>query len=195
MSAAYNPVEKSAHTRISLYFFSIYTVGGAHLLNSTFDNMPIFTNRSSPLFISSVATNGTYRFFLKMGRVFSFCSNFSTFAKTSWKFLGETTLIFSASPVMHSTFWQNVLIGWYQRLNFWNQSNLNKFSVYLIFSKFVSLLLIDQSQSLTENLPTYLVLWLYLRTTLCDSFSLFVCLTLFLIIFLFLHCDPICPNL
>ena len=31
---------------------------------------------------------------------------------------------------MHSTFWQNVLIGWSQRLNFWNQSDPNKFSVF-----------------------------------------------------------------
>ena len=31
---------------------------------------------------------------------------------------------------MHSTFWQNVLIGWSQRLNFWNQSDPHKFSVF-----------------------------------------------------------------
>ena len=36
---------------------------------------------------------------------------------------------------------------------------------------------------------------MYLRTTLSDLSSLFVCLTLFLIIFLFLHCEPLCPNL
>ena len=67
VTAAFNSAEKSAHTWISLDFFLIYTVGTAHLLNSTFDNMPIFTNRSCSLFISSVATNGTFRFFLKNG--------------------------------------------------------------------------------------------------------------------------------
>ena len=50
---------------------------GSSLSNSTFDSMPIFTNRSSSLFISSVAAKGTFRFFLKIGRVFSFSSNFA----------------------------------------------------------------------------------------------------------------------
>ena len=36
---------------------------------------------------------------------------------------------------------------------------------------------------------------MYLPATLSDLSSLFVCLTLFLIIFLFLHCEPLCPNL
>ena len=57
-------------------FFPIYTVGAAHSLNSSFD-MPILTNRSSSLFISSVVANNTFRFFLKMGRVFSISSNFA----------------------------------------------------------------------------------------------------------------------
>ena len=141
---------------------------------------------------------------------------------------------------MHSTFWQNVLIGWSQRLNFWNQSDSHKFSVffstktfnflvipfsdtgilfrlqilfclllpfassclsslllaYLIFSKFVSLLLIDQSQSLTEILPTYLVLWLLcIYERLCLTCPRFLYVWLFKIIFLFLHCEPFCPNL
>ena len=117
-----------------LRFFLICTVGEAF----GFDSMPIFTNRSSSLFISSVAANGTFRFFLKMGRVFSFSSNFaSNFVNllrpaenTSRKLPFCSILIFSASAVMHSTFWQNVLIGWSQRLNFWNQSDSNKFSVF-----------------------------------------------------------------
>ena len=100
--------------------------------------MSIFTNRSSSLFISSVAANGTFRFFLKMGRVFSFSSNFALILvhlprpaeNTSGKLPFSSILIFSASAVMHSTFWQNVLIGWSQRLNFWNQSDPNKFSVF-----------------------------------------------------------------
>ena len=139
MSAAFNPVEISAHTRISLDFFHIYTVEAAHSLNSTFDNMPIFTNRSSSLFISSVAANGTFRFFLKMGRVFSFSSNFVLILlhfprpaeNTSGKLPFSSILIFSAFFFfLHSTFGQNVLIGWSQRLNFWNQSDANKFSVF-----------------------------------------------------------------
>ena len=77
MSAAFNPVEKYAHIRISLDFFLIYTVGADNLLNSTFDNMIIFTNRSSYFFNSSVAVNGTFRFFLKLGRIFSFSSHFT----------------------------------------------------------------------------------------------------------------------
>ena len=210
--AAFNPVEKSAHTRISLDFFHIYTDAAAHLLNSTFDNMPIFTNRSSSLFISSVVANGTFCLFLKMGWVFSFSSNFALILvhsprpteNTSGKLPFSSILILSASVVMHSTFWQNILIGWSQRLNFWNQSDPNKFSVffstknfnflviqfsdtgittspsilfylllpfapfylsslllaYLIFPKFVSLLLIDKSQSVTEILQNYLVPWL-----------------------------------
>ena len=51
--------------------------GSSLSLNSTFYDIPIFTNRSSSLFISSVAAKGTFRFFLKMGRVFSFSSNFA----------------------------------------------------------------------------------------------------------------------
>ena len=100
--------------------------------------MPIFTNRSSFLFISLVAANGTFRFFRKMGRVFSFTLNFTLILvhllrptkNTPGKLAFSSILIFSASAVMHSTFWQNVLIGWSQRLNFWNQSNPNKFSVF-----------------------------------------------------------------
>ena len=37
--------------------------------------------------------------------------------------------------------------------------------------------------------------FMYLRTTLSDLSSLFACLTQFLIIFLFLHCETLCPNL
>ena len=37
---------------------------------------------------------------------------------------------------MHSTFWQNVSIGWSQRLNFWNQSVRNKFSVFFSMKTF-----------------------------------------------------------
>ena len=183
--------------------------------------MLIFTNWSSSLFISSVAANGTFHFFLKMGRVFSFSTNFALILvhlprpaeNTSGKLLFSSILIFSALAVMHSTFWQNILIGWSQRLNFWNQSAPNKFSVFFstktfnflvipfsdtgiiispsnfilspltlctillvifiigvfnFFSKFVSLLLIDQSQSLTEILLTYLVLWLlFIYAQLC----------------------------
>ena len=81
--------------------------------------MPIFTNRSSSLFISSVAANATFRFFLKMGRIFSFSSNFALILvhlprpaeNTSGKLPFSSILIFSASVVMHSTFLQNVLIG------------------------------------------------------------------------------------
>ena len=71
----------------NVVFRSLFCFGSSLSLNSTFDNIPIFTNRSSSLFISSVAANGTFRFFLKMGRVFflqfKFCLNFSIFAKTS----------------------------------------------------------------------------------------------------------------
>ena len=99
-----------------LRFFFIYTVGADHSLNSIFDNMPILTNRSNSLFISSVAANGTFHFFLKMGRVFSFGSNFALILvhlprsaeNTSGKLPFSSILIFSASVVMHSTFWQNV---------------------------------------------------------------------------------------
>ena len=134
---------------------------------------------------------------------------------------------------MHSTFWQNVLIGWSQRLNFCNQSDPNKFSVFFSTKSFNFLvipfndtgiiisasnfilspvtvraillvifiiglfnflqgckLIIDRSEpesnwNLTDLFSTFTVM--YLRTTLSDSSSLFVCLTLFLIIFLFLH--------
>ena len=209
--------------------------------------MPIFTNRSSSLFISSVAANGPFRFFLKMGRVFSFSSNFALILvhlprpaeNTSGKLPFSSILIFSVSAVMHSTFWQNVLIGLSQRLNFWNHSDPNKFSMffssktfnflvipfsnigiiispsnffclllpfapsclsslllaYLIFSKFVSLLLINQSQSLTEILPTYLVLWLLcIYERLCLTCPRFLYVWLCFVFFLFLHCDPLCQN-
>ena len=56
--------------------------------------------------------------------------------------------------------------------------------------------IIDRSESnwnLTYLFSTLIVM--YLRTTLSDSSLLFVCLTLFLIIFLFLHCELLCPNL
>ena len=137
---------------------------------------------------------------------------------------------------MHSPFWQNVLIGWSQRLNSWNQSDPNKFSVFfstktfnfLVIpfsvtgiiispSNFISfpvtvrgiLLVIfisglfnflqvckfiidrlepESNWNLTDLLSTLTVM--YLRTTLSDLSSLFVCLTLFFIIFLFLHCEP-----
>ena len=100
--------------------------------------MPVFTNRSSSWFIFSVAANGTFRFFLKIGRVFSFRSNFALILvhlpraaeNTSGKLPFSSILIYSASAVMHSTFWQNVLIGWSQRLNFWNQPDPNKFSIF-----------------------------------------------------------------
>ena len=109
--------------------------------------MPIFTNRSSSLFISSVATNGTFRLFLKMGRVFPFSSNFALILvhlprpaeNTSGKIPFSSILIFSV--VMHSTFWQNVLIGWSQRLNFWNQSDPNKFSVFFSTNTFYFLVI------------------------------------------------------
>ena len=51
----------------------------------------------------------------------------------------------------------------------------------------------ESQWNLADLLSTLTVL--YLRTTLSDSSSLFVCLTLFLIIFLFLYCEPLCPNL
>ena len=58
--------------------------------------------------------------------------------------------------------------------------------------------IIDKSEpesnwNLTDLLSTLTVM--YLRTTSSDLSSLFVCLSLFLIIFLFVHCDPLCPNL
>ena len=193
--------------------------------------------------------NGTFRFFLKMGRVFSFSSNFALILVhlprpaeiTSGKLPFSSILIFSASVVMHSTFWQNVLIGWLQTLNFWNQSDLNKFSVFFSTKTFnflvipfsdtgiiispsnfilspvtvcdvllvifiidlfdflqVCKFIIDKSEpesnwNLTDLFSTLTVM--YLRTTLSDLSSLFVWLTLFLIIFLFLHCEPLCPNL
>ena len=73
--------------------------------------------RSSTLFISSVAANGTFHFFLKMGRVFSFSSNFALILEhlprpaenNSGKLPFSFILFFSASDVMHSTFWQNVM--------------------------------------------------------------------------------------
>ena len=211
--------------------------------------MLIFTNRSSSLFISSVAANGTFRFFLKMGRVFSFGSNFALILvhllrpaeNTSGKLPFSSILIFSASALMHSTFWQNELIGWSQRLNFSNQSDPNKFSVFFSTKTFnllvipfsdtwiiilpsnfilspvtvraVSLVIfiiglfnflqvgnfiIDKSEpesnwNLTDLFSTLTVM--YLQMTLSGLSSLFVCLTLFLIIFLFLHCESLCQNL
>ena len=94
-----------------LRFFLICTVGAAHSLNSTFDNMPMSTNRFSSLFISSVPANGTFRFFLKMGRVFSFSSNFALIfvhlprpaENTSGNYLLVPILIFSASAVISET--------------------------------------------------------------------------------------------
>ena len=142
---------------------------------------------------------------------------------------------------MHSTFWQNILIGWSQRLNFWNQSDPNKFSVFFSTKTFnflfipfsdtgiiispsnfilspvtvravllvifiiglfnflqVCKFIIDKSEpesnwNLTDLISTLTVM--SLRTALSDLSSRFVCLTLFLIIFLFLHCEPLCPNL
>ena len=130
---------------------------------------------------------------------------------------------------MHSTFWQNVVICWSQRLNFWNQSDPNKFSVFFstktfnflvipfndtgiiispsnfIFSPVtdravllvifiiglfnflqVCKFIIDRSEpvsnwNLTDLLSTFTVM--YLRTTLSDSSLIFVCLTLFLLMF------------
>ena len=208
--------------------------------------MPIFTNRSSSLFISSFAANGTFRFFLKMGRVISFSSNFALILvhlprpaeNTSGKLPFSSILIFSASAVMHSTFWQNVLIGWSQRLNFWNQSDPNTLSMFfstnvlvipfhdtriiispsnfilspvtvravLLFIFILGLFnfllvckfIIDKSEpesdrNLTDLFSTLTVM--YLRATLSNLFSLFVCLALFLIILLFLHCEPLCPDL
>ena len=184
-----------------------------------------------------------------MGRVFSFSSNFALFLvhlprpaeNISGKLPFSSILIFSASAAMHSTFWQNVLIGWSQRLNFWNQSDPKKFSVsfntktfnclvlpysytwiiispsnFILFPVTVCAVLlvifiiglfnflqvfkfiIDRSEpeskwNFTDLFSMLTVL--YLRTTLSDLSSLFVCLTLFLIIFLFLHCVPLCPNL
>ena len=137
---------------------------------------------------------------------------------------------------MHSTFWQNVLIGWSQRLNFWNQSNPNKFSVFFSTNTFdflvipfsdtgiiispsnfilspvtvravllvifiigqlrflqVCKFIIDRSDlesnwNLTDLFSTLTVM--YLRTTLSDMSSLFVCLTLLLIIFCFYIVSP-----
>ena len=96
----------------NVVFRSLFCFGSSLSLNSTFDNMPIFTNRSSSLFISSIAANGTFRFFLKMGQVFSFSSNFAIILvhlprpaeNTSGKLPFSSILIFSASAVMHSTF-------------------------------------------------------------------------------------------
>ena len=206
--------------------------------------MPIFIDQSSSLFISSVATNGTFCFFLKMGRVFSFSSNFALILvhlprpaeNISGKLPFSYILIFSASAVMHSTFWQKVFIGWSKRLNFWNQFDPNKCSVFFSTKTFhflailfsdtgiiishsnfilspvsvravllvifiigqVCKFIIDRSEpesnwNLTDLFSSLTVM--HLRTTLSDPSSLFVCLTLFLIIFLFLHCEPLCPNL
>ena len=127
--------------------------------------MPIFTDRSSSLFISSVAPNGTFRFFLKMGSVFSFSSNFALILvnlpkpdeNTSGKLPFSSILIFSASSVMHSTFWQNVLIGWSQRLNFWNQSDPNKFSVFFSTKTF-NFLVIPFSDTGIIILPSNFIL-------------------------------------
>ena len=211
--------------------------------------MLIFTNWSCSSSISLVAANGTFRFFLKIGRVFSFSSNFDLILvhfprpaeNTSGKLPFSSILIFSASAVMQSTFWQNVLIGWSQRLNFWNQSDPNKFSEFFSTKTFdflvvsfsdtgmiispsnfilspvtvrtvllvifiiglfnflqVCKFIIDRSEpesnwNLTDLFSTLTVM--YSWATLSDSSSLFVCLTLFLIISLFLHCEPLCPNL
>ena len=57
--------------------------------------------------------------------------------------------------------------------------------------------IIDRSEpesnwKLTDLFSTLTVM--YLQTTLSDLSSLFVYLTLFLVIFLFLHCEPLCPT-
>ena len=124
----------------NVVFLSLFCFGRSLSVNSPFNNIPIFPSLSSSLFISSVAANGTFRFFLKMGLVFSFSSNFAlilvllagTAEDTSGKLPFRYILFFSSSAVMHSTFWQNVVIGWSQRLNFWNQSDPNRF--YVCFS-------------------------------------------------------------
>ena len=122
---------------------------------------------------------------------------------------------------MHSTFWQSVLIGWSQRLNFWNQSDPKRFSVFFSTKTFnflvipftdtgiiisrsnlilspvtvcavllvifiiglfnfpqVCKFIIDRSEpesnwNLTDLFNTLTVM--YLRTTLPDSTSRFVC--------------------
>ena len=84
---------------------SLFCFGSSLSLNSTFDDMPIFTNRSISLFVSSVAANSTFYFFQKMGRVFSFSSNFALIldhlprpAENTWgKLPFSSILIFSAS--------------------------------------------------------------------------------------------------
>ena len=98
--------------RANVVFRSLFCFGSSFSLNSTSDNMPVFTNQSSSLFISSVTANGTFRFFLKVGRVFSLSSNFALIlvhlpwpaGNTSGKLPFSSILNFSASSVMHSTF-------------------------------------------------------------------------------------------
>ena len=102
-----------------MVFRSLFCFRSILSLNSTFDNIPIFTNLSKSLFISSVAANGTFRFFLKMGCVFSFGSNFALILahlprpaeNTSRKLSFSSLLIFSASVVKHFTFLQK-RINW-----------------------------------------------------------------------------------
>ena len=75
-----------------------------------------------------VVANGTFCFFLKLRRIFSFSSNFALILvdlprpteNTSGKLHFSSIINFSASAVMHSTFLQNLLIGRSHRLNFWN---------------------------------------------------------------------------
>ena len=120
---------------------------------------------------------------------FKFCLNFSTFAKTSWKYFGETTFQFHLN---FFSFGCNAFYFLAKRIKMMipeikflkpvrteqifcdtgiiiSPSNFilspvtvrailsSLLSAYLIFSMFVSLLLINQSQSLTEILLTYLV--------------------------------------
>ena len=149
----------------NVVFRSLFCFGSSLSLNSTFDNSPIFTNRSSSWFISSVAANGTFRFFLKLGRVFSFSSNFALILvhlprpaeNTSWKCPFSSLLIFSASVVMHSTFWPNVFIGWSQILNFWNQSDPNKFFVFFS-TKIFNFLIIPFSDTAIIISPSNFIL-------------------------------------
>ena len=161
-----------------LRFFSYIYRWSSPFAEFHFDNVPIYTNRSSSLFISSIAANGTFRFFLKMGRVFSFSLNFALILvhlprpaeNTSGKLPFSSILIFSASAVMHSSFWQNVLICWYQRLNFWNQSDPNKFSVFFSTKTFNFLVIPFSDTGIIISLSNFILSPVTVRAVLLVIF-------------------------
>lgn len=61
---SFNPVEKSAHNLILLFFFLTYTMGDAPLEVFTLSMIPLFYTLSNSSFPISLAENGTFLLYL-----------------------------------------------------------------------------------------------------------------------------------